>query len=997
MFCETGRHYLCFTMTMQFKLKKLLKVISIVLGLFFILLLTAPFLFKGKIVAAIKKSANAQLNATLDFDPDISISLIRSFPKLSVGINKLSILGKDSFAGDTLVYLPELRVSMDLMSAIRGEEINIRTVKMSRPRINLETLPSGRANWDIMKPDSAKPAPTDTVGGKFKMALKSLVIEQGHITYNDRSMGFLTDLWNVDHKSSGDFSQDNFTLKTHTETPSLTLGYGGVNWLYNIKTILDADLGMDMKAMKFTFKDAKAKLNELDIQSDGFVDLNENDMDMDISFKALQNSFRNFLSLVPGMYSSSFKDVKAAGTLALQGSMKGKMTDTRMPATHVALQIANASFRYPNLPYPADNIQVDLKFDNPDGEPDHSVLDISKFSLNLANEPFDMKLLLKTPVSDPFINTRILGNLDLSKIAGLVPLEKGTTLAGLLRADLSATGNYSAATGQNYSRLDAKGNLNIKNFKWQLPTDKEATELQELALDFTPKQVNMPVCRGHLGKNDFDASGSLTNLLGYMFADETLSGNLKLKSQYINANSFMSDAPVAEEPKPTDSAQASIVEIPGNLDISVQADIDKLVYDNLVLTNVSGSVRAVNAALQMNKLKAGILGGTVEVNGKYDSRNVKNPFTELNTRIAGMNLSNCVDYFPMMKKYAPAAKHIKGLFNASIDMNSMLDAHMQPTYNSMNVNGTLSFTDAAVESLDALKQIGKQMNIAWMDKLQLKNQTLKFKIQEGVFSLVDSLNIPLPNGATMRLSGRSKLDQTLAYGGWIKIPRTALGAANNVLNGWIKQAASKGLDLNKTDQIPVDFTIGGTFTKPEVRVSLKGFAQSVGDAVKDKAKEEANKKLQEALEKARKQADELKAEAKKQADKIREEAKTNADKLRGEGKLRANQIRVEGDKAAKKITDEANAQISALEAKANDPLSKAAAKKAGDKLRSEAAKKAEAAKGEFYLRARQTEDEANKAAGKIESEANNRADKLEKEASDNADKLLKDAESKAKV
>ena len=388
------------------KLKKTLKITGLILGLLILLLITAPFLFKGKIVNAIKNAANTQLNASLNFDNDISLSLIRNFPNLSVGINKLSIVGKDSFNGDTLAYLPEMRITVDLLSALGGKEINVKRVYLKQPRINLETLPSGRANWDIAKPDSAKPKVTDTTGGSFKMALKSLTIEKGHITYNDRSMDFTTELLDVNHESSGDFSQDNFTLKTHTETPSFTLGYGGVKWLYRIKTNIDADLGMDMKAMKFSFKEAKAKLNELDIQSDGFVDLNDNDMDMDISFKALQNSFRNFLSLVPGMYSSSFKDVKAEGTLALQGSMKGKMTDTKMPASTMALQIGNASFRYPDLPYPADNINVDLKFSNPDGEPDHSVIDISKFDLRLAGEPFSLKMLLKTPVSDPFIDAK---------------------------------------------------------------------------------------------------------------------------------------------------------------------------------------------------------------------------------------------------------------------------------------------------------------------------------------------------------------------------------------------------------------------------------------------------------------------------------------------------------------------------------------------------------------------------------------------------------------
>ncbi|MBL7812761.1 MAG: AsmA family protein [Bacteroidetes bacterium] len=981
-------------------LKKILKISGISVLVLLIALITAPFLFKGKIVKAIKKAANTQLNGTLDFDNDISLSLLRSFPKLSVGINKLSILGKDSFAGDTLVYFPELRLSMDLMSAIKGEEIKIRTIKLSRPRINIETLPSGRANWDILKPDTSKAPATDTTGGAFKMALNSLVIENGHITYNDRSLGFTTELKDVNHESSGDFTQDNFTLKTHTETPSLTLGYGGIDWLYQIKTNVDADLGMDMKAMKFSFREAKAKLNELNIQSDGYVDLNDEDMDMDISFKALQNSFRNFLSLVPGMYSSNFKDVKTEGTMAFQGSLKGKMTDTRMPATAIALQIANASFRYPGLQYPADNIHIDLKFNNPDGEPDHSVVDINKFNLRLAGEPFSLKMLLKTPVSDPYINANVLGKLDLGKIQSLIPLEKGTQLAGLVDADLSAVGNYSAATSKNFSRLDAKGKLHILNLLWKLPTDKDATEIRELKLDFTPQQVNMPVCKGHIGKNDFDASGSLSNMLGYMFAGEKLTGTVKLKSQYMNINSLMADAP-AEEPKATDTGQLTMVELPANLDLSLDADIKKLIYDNYILTDLGGHMHLENGELNMEGIKASLLGGTLGLNGKYDSKNIKNPFTAMDLTISRLNLAENLSYFPMLKKFAPMAAHVKGLVNAKIEMNSILDQHMQPNYESMNVNALFSFTDNAVEGLDALKEIGRQLNVGWIEKIKLTNQTVKFRIQEGMLKLMDSLALPVGNGAVMKLGGYSKLDQTLHYGGWIKIPRKAMGTANNVLDGWVKQASSKGINLSVAETIPVDLGIGGTFLKPKIDVSLKGFQKALADDLKDQGKkivtDEANKKLKEALAEARKRADQVKAEAKKRADQIRAEGRQAGDKIRAEGKTRADQIRNEGSKAAQTITDQANAQAANLEAQAKDPISKAAAKKGADKIRQEGQKKADATKGEFNLRAKQVEDEANKRAGQVEDEANKRADKIEQEASDKADQIMKEAEAKGKL
>jgi hypothetical protein len=50
-------------------MKKILKYTGITLGVIFLLLLIAPFLFKGKIVDAVKQAANDNLNASVNFSP----------------------------------------------------------------------------------------------------------------------------------------------------------------------------------------------------------------------------------------------------------------------------------------------------------------------------------------------------------------------------------------------------------------------------------------------------------------------------------------------------------------------------------------------------------------------------------------------------------------------------------------------------------------------------------------------------------------------------------------------------------------------------------------------------------------------------------------------------------------------------------------------------------------------------------------------------------------
>src|SRR5688500_9272768 len=100
-------------------MKKFAKWTGIILVVLIVLLIALPFLFKDKIIARVKTEANKNINARVDFG-DFDLSLIRSFPNLSVGIDNLSIINKEPFQGDTLLFAKKTALTLDIMSVIRG-------------------------------------------------------------------------------------------------------------------------------------------------------------------------------------------------------------------------------------------------------------------------------------------------------------------------------------------------------------------------------------------------------------------------------------------------------------------------------------------------------------------------------------------------------------------------------------------------------------------------------------------------------------------------------------------------------------------------------------------------------------------------------------------------------------------------------------------------------------------------------------------------------------
>ena len=126
-------------------MRKFLKYSGIVILSLILLAFLVPVLFKGKIVKLVKAEINKSIEAKVDFK-DVSISLFRHFPKLSIGLEAISVAGVREFEKDTLLSAERIDASVNLWSAITGSEMKIYGVYLKSPRIHALVNKDGRTN-----------------------------------------------------------------------------------------------------------------------------------------------------------------------------------------------------------------------------------------------------------------------------------------------------------------------------------------------------------------------------------------------------------------------------------------------------------------------------------------------------------------------------------------------------------------------------------------------------------------------------------------------------------------------------------------------------------------------------------------------------------------------------------------------------------------------------------------------------------------------------------
>jgi len=318
-----------------------------IIGILIILLVgtlfAAPYLFEDQIKAKIAKAINNKVDAKVTF-ADADLSLIKNFPNANVTVEKLLIINKAPFEGDTLVSLGELNLKMSIKELFKGKEetMNIDGITSKNGLINIIFNKEGIGNYDIALKDDKTAA--DGKKSPLSLKIQEYKIENFKFKYFDEKSKIKMLIDSITHEGTGDFAAQKLDLATKSKA-KIVLSMDKVNYMKNVSITLDAILGIDLKNSKYTFKKNKALINQLPLEFDGFIQMVDGGQEYDLTFKTPTSSFKNFLGIIPAAYASSLKNVKTTGDFTVAGFAKGLYSDTTVPKFNVEIASNNASFQ----------------------------------------------------------------------------------------------------------------------------------------------------------------------------------------------------------------------------------------------------------------------------------------------------------------------------------------------------------------------------------------------------------------------------------------------------------------------------------------------------------------------------------------------------------------------------------------------------------------------------------------------------------------------------
>ncbi len=421
-------------------MKKIIIILASLVTLLLVAAIIIPIIYEDDIQQLVKNTINENVEAEVYFDPsEFSLSLFRSFPNPTASIGNFGIVGIDAFQGDTLISVERFDITIDLFSLF-GDQYRINSVKLTHPKINIITLMSGEANYAIVAESEETEEVAEESGSGFSVAIDHWAISDGYIRYVDKTTNTDVAIEGLEHRGSGNISLDVYDLKTSTTINKAIIAYDGMQYLNGQSLFADATLNINMLEFKFTFKDNVVKVNDFPLSFEGFIAMPSEDIDMDISFSTGKSSIKSLYSLIPGVYTEDYSNIKADGTMSFNGFVKGTYKENSMPAYQVALIAENGMISYPDLPTPINNINIDMMVNCADGVIENTSVDIKKMHMDMGNNPIDGSLIIRN-LRDYSLVANVSAKLNLAELNTIFPME-GMDMKGLFALNVKADGVY---------------------------------------------------------------------------------------------------------------------------------------------------------------------------------------------------------------------------------------------------------------------------------------------------------------------------------------------------------------------------------------------------------------------------------------------------------------------------------------------------------------------------------------------------------------------------
>ena len=454
-----------------------------------------------------------------------------------------------------------------------------------------------------------------------------------------------------------------------------------------------------------------------------------------------------------------------------------------LPATKTILKVKNGyikSLAFPELPI--ENIDIETHLTSLQGKFRDLRIEVLPINFEIAGAPFRIDANLYN-LEDLNYNINSKGILNIGNLYKIFKLD-GLNVDGILKTDLNLKGITSDATSGKYYKLQNKGSLEVQNIMVNTDIFPQNFFINNGKFTFYKDKMKFDQFTGTYGKSSINVNGNLDNVLHYVMANKrSINGNFTIQSNYIDADEFM----VFNTPTTTNNnAEATgVIMIPKNVDVNLNAQVNKIKFNGLELNNFNGLVQSKNQIIKIPNANFNLAGTKVNLKANYKPISPKSATFGAQLKADNFDIQKAYKEVELFKEMVSMAKDAHGIVSLDYDLTGKLNQNMDVVLPSIKGKGTLMLEDIKFKNFKLLNAVAQKSDAKSIKESKFSKIEIKTTIANNVMK-IDKTKFKMA-GFRGRLQGQATLDGNMNIGfrlglpplGIIGIPMKITGNSDN--------------------------------------------------------------------------------------------------------------------------------------------------------------------------------------------------------------------------
>ncbi|MBS1979257.1 MAG: AsmA family protein [Bacteroidetes bacterium] len=487
------------------------------------------------------------------------------------------------------------------------------------------------------------------------------------------------------------------------------------------------------------------------------------------------------------------------GKLSLDVKSDGIFDKARgqFPIVDAQMELTNGRLLDKRYPAPVDNIHFSGELVNGTGLFKDTRLSIRRLTYNLDDEPFEVRGTLSNLEQYDY-DLQIKGLVNLEKIAKLYPLT-GIRLEGIIISDVETKGRLSDLEAGMYERTISNGQIEVRDLLIISPALRNRVAVKSALFTLSPSKIIIENMDGHFGKSSVSLTGDMYNYMAFATRTKDLIRcDLDLKADTLDVNEWLGND-ASNVKQQGDSSVLSLWEVPKNLDMTFDSEIDHVIYDDMRISKLDGEIRVKDGVMTLHETGFNTLDAKFNISGDYDTRDMDHAAFDVDLSIKDLDINKAYRELHLVRQLASAAADTYGLFSLDYKLKGELKHDFTAKTETLVGGGEVRIQDAKVNGMKIFEELSKASKKQEINDPHLRDFTVKTEIRDNKI-IVKPFSIRV-SGMDADIEGVSEINGALRYLVkleilHVKIPFHVTGTYDNP-----KVILGKGHVLNPSDSL----------------------------------------------------------------------------------------------------------------------------------------------------------------------------------------------------